>query len=494
MLGIVLYSRAEGIRQQDSSQRFCIPKPFPVRSAIIVANLPIVAIIGRPNTGKSRLFNRIIGERKAIVSDVPGTTRDHVASRVETETIDYLLLDTGGLGGGTVDTDFEDDVEAQTLLAIEHADVIVVVLNGKEDLTSADHTVAEVLRRSKRRHVPVIVAVNKLDNPAVVDEVLPQYYELGIGTDFVPLSAAHGMGIDALEEKIIEKLLELHFTKTTNSFGVRSADGQRSTDNAPPRIAVVGKPNVGKSSIINALMSEPQRATSPRIVSEIPGTTRDAVDTTIRFHDHDYIFVDTAGIKRKKEADPGVETLAYFRSIRAIAEADVTVLVLDGTGPITRQDKRIAQMALAEGKGLIITVNKADEMLPEARENAVTHVREDLLFCNFAPVILTSAQTRDGLLRLFELIEEVQRNRTRRIATKELHEWYRSTVRDQPMAELARGKHITQAEELPPTFVVFVKDPKRVKVAELRFLENRLRSTFAFEGTPVRWITKTSDN
>ncbi|TSC58301.1 MAG: ribosome associated GTP-binding protein, partial [Candidatus Peregrinibacteria bacterium Greene0416_62] len=231
-----------------------------------MSHLPLVAIVGRPNTGKSRLFNRIIGQRKAIVSDIPGTTRDQVASKVETDSVDYLLVDTGGMGGGTVDTDFEDDVEAQSKLAIEHADVIVLVLSGKDDLTSADHAVAKVLRTRKRRHVPVIVAVNKIDNPSKIDELLPQYYELGIGDPLIPVSAAHGSGFGMLEDAIAEELKKLHFTKGEGTPSIHpetiedeEALIQKQTA-AIPRIAVVGKPNVGKSSIVNALMSDPQRA------------------------------------------------------------------------------------------------------------------------------------------------------------------------------------------------------------------------------------------
>lgn len=443
-----------------------------------MASLPLVAIVGRPNTGKSTLFNRIIGKRVAIVSDIPGTTRDHICHRVDSESVDYLLIDTGGMGGGTEDTDFESDVEAQSRLAIEHADAIVLVLSGKDELTSADHAVAGVLRKRKRKHVPVIVALNKIDNPAKVDEILPAYYELGIGETMIPISAAHGSGFGALEDAIEEALMSLHFGKQPESIL------------GAPRIAVVGRPNVGKSSMINGLMSDPQRATSPRIVSDIPGTTRDAVDTVVRHKDHDFVFVDTAGIKRKKDMGRGVETLAYLRSMQAIAECDVAVLVLDGTGPITRQDKRIAQLAMQEGKGLIIAVNKSDGMMLEQKKNAIADVQQTMLFCRFASVILCSSKTREGLPKLFDLIETVERNRVRRIPTKDLHEWFSSVVRGQPMDELARSKHITQADGVPPTFVVFVKDPKRVKTSELKYLERRLRETFAFEGTSIRWITK----
>ncbi|OGJ67860.1 hypothetical protein A3B61_01330, partial [Candidatus Peribacteria bacterium RIFCSPLOWO2_01_FULL_53_10] len=367
--------------------------------------------------------------------------------------------------------------------------VIVFVLSGKDDLTSADHAVAKVLRTRKRKHVPVIVAVNKIDNPAKIDELLPQYYELGIGDPLIPVSAAHGSGFGMLEDAIVTELKKLHFAKAAVSLPTGQAGNEELAVEAP-RIAVVGKPNVGKSSIINGLMSDPQRATSPRIVSEIPGTTRDAGDTVIRHNEHDYIFVDTAGIKKKKEETPGLETLAYFRSIQAIGNADIVVLVLDGTEPITRQDKRIAQMCIEEGKGLILAVNKSDGMGLEQKKNTVNDVQLTLPFCRFASIILCSAKSRDGLLKLFDLIETVQRNRVRRIPTKDLRNWYSETVRGQPMDELARSKHITQADGLPPTFVVFVKDPKKVKVSELKFLERRLRSTFAFEGTTVRWITK----
>lgn len=444
-----------------------------------MAQLPTVAIIGRPNTGKSTLFNRLVGHRKAIVSPTPGTTRDHVAHRIEGELVDYLLLDTGGMGGGTDDAAFEDDVHAQSLLALEHADLIVFTVNSKEELTSSDFEIVELMRKKKRKHVPLILAVTKCDNMAVTDEKLPEYYQLGVGDHIVPLSAIHGNGMDDLEEKIEKQLLELHFKKA-----------EESEQSEIPRIAIVGKPNVGKSSIVNAFMSDAQRAASPILVSEIPGTTRDAIDTLIKYHGKEFVFIDTAGIRRSKQRAEGIENYAHLRSLQAMEDCDVCVLVIDANEPISKQDKRIVGFASDAGKGLIILANKIDTLTQDDRAAALAHIKAAFHFCSFAAILPCSAKTRSNLLELFDLIAVVQENRVRRIPTKALHAWYMDTVRKQPMDQLSRSKHLTQADGLPPTFVVFVKDPKQVRVSELKFLDKRLRSTFAFEGTPVRWITK----
>jgi GTPase len=443
-----------------------------------MATLPTVAIIGRPNTGKSTLFNRLIGQRKAIVSDIPGTTRDHVAHRVDHEELPYLLVDTGGIGGGTEDKELESDVLRQSLLALENADLIVLTINSKEDLTADDFEIVSQLRKRKRQHVPVLIALTKCDNVEAIDSLLPQYYELGMTEDIIPVSAVHRYGVDDLEDEIVTKLQELHFQK------------QSPTDHAVPRIAIIGKPNVGKSSIVNAFMSETQRQKSPLLVSDIPGTTRDSTDTIIRFNDQDYLFIDTAGIKRRSQTEKDIETFAYFRSTQALGECDICVLVLDATEPVSKQDKRIAGMAVEEGKGLIILLNKTDLLPKDELAERQKQLKMEFQFCRFAPVIPCSAATREGLLKLFDSIEMVQRNRTRRIPTNDLLRWYQQAAADQPMASLARSKFITQADELPPTFVLFVPDPKQVHVSQLRYLENQLRQTFAFDGTTVRWVTK----
>ena len=445
-----------------------------------MAKLPTVAIIGRPNTGKSTLFNRFVGRRQAIVSDTAGTTRDHVVQRIETPEMDYLLLDTGGIGGGSEDKDFERDVSMQSKIALESADLILFTVNGQEDLTASDFNVADLLRKSRRAHVPVILVVTKADNEKVIEQNLPAYYELGVGDDVIPVSAVHRTGIDELETKIIGELRKMHFEKV-----VEDADSER-----PPRVAIIGKPNVGKSSLVNAFMSDPQRALSSRIVSPIPGTTRDSSDSIIKFEGKEFIFVDTAGLRRKSKVDEDLEYLGNVKSIQAMEDSDVTVLVMEAKEIVSKQEKRIANMAIEAGKGLILLINKSDMLTAEERKEKELEVRGALGYCAFAPLLFVSATNRDNLLKIFPLIESVHRNRLRRIPTKELLRWHESAVVHVPNPTIARSKFVTQGKEVPPTFVLFVRNPKKVQTSELRYLERNLRETFAFEGTPIRWITK----
>ncbi len=443
-----------------------------------MAKIPTVAIVGRPNTGKSTLFNTLIGRRKAIVSDTPGTTRDQVAGIVEGQDLDYLLVDTGGMGGGTADKELEDDVHSQSVLALEHADIIVFTLNSREEMTKNDHEIVDILRKQKKKHVPVILVPTKCDDPELIDQILPEYFSLAVADDVIAVSSIHKTGVPELRKILEQKLLNLHFT--------RPQQPAEST----PRIAIIGRPNVGKSSLVNAFMSETQRGKSPLLVSDIPGTTRDAVDTVIKYHDTDYVFTDTAGIRRRKDTKTDIETYAYFRSIKEVEQCDITVLVLDATQPISRQDKRIAGMAVEEGKGLIVLVNKIDSVTTEEKQDRLHEIQLHLQYCKYAPIIPVSAKTKEGLLKIFDVIEKVQRSRVRRIAVKDLNDWYKRSVYGQPMSVLAKSKLITQAEEVPPTFVIFVKDPKKVQVSQLRFLDNSIRKVFDFEGTPIRWISK----
>ncbi len=445
-----------------------------------MARLPVVCIIGRPNTGKSTLFNALLGHRHAIVSETPGTTRDQVAVRVETTKLDFLLVDTAGIGGGSDDRELEDDVSKQSLLALAHSDLILLTLDSRAELTSSDRAVVDLLRKHRKRHVPVIIVATKVDNPVDEDTAFAAYHALGISDDIIATSGAHRRGTGELEERIVERLKDLHFEK-------HKAERE---EGRAPRIAIIGKPNVGKSSIVNALMSDPQRDVNARLVTPIPGTTRDTSDTIVRHQEKEYVLVDTAGLRRQSRVEEGIESFASMRSIRAVSDADLAILVLAADEPVSRQEKRIASLAIEEGKGLIIVLNKIDLLDAETKKEKRMEIAAMFPFARFAPVLLCSAQTREGLLHLFPSIDTVTTNRLRRIPTRELHRWFETIAARQPLGVTGTSKHITQADEIPPTFVLFVKRPKDVKVSQLRTLENSLRSTFAFEGTPVRWITK----
>lgn len=446
--------------------------------------LPTVAIIGRPNTGKSTLFNRMIGSRRAIVTDVPGTTRDLLSHRIDGDNVSYLLVDTGGIGA-TRDKDFEKDVAGQSLLAIENADVILFTVNGKEPLTKDDRTVAAILRKKRKRHVPVIVVVTKADTPGMEDAIIHDYHEVSIGERIMAISAPHLIGVDELSEAIEEELVKLHFGKETQDD---------ETEETIPRIAIVGRPNVGKSSIVNALMAPSLREINPILVSPIAGTTRDSIDTLVHYHDHPYMLVDTAGLRKRARANEDeLERYSVMRTMSAVEGSDVVVLVVDASTLVTQQDKKIAALASESGKGLIIIVNKIDLLKGEARKQRLQDIQTLLNFCRFATFIPCSALTGEGLTKLFDVVEAVQLSRVRRISTHQLQRWFQQVIHDQPVGQLATCKHITQAKDIPPTFVLFVRDPKRISISQLRFLENRFRETFGFDGTPIRWITKATE-
>ena len=452
-----------------------------------MAKLPLVAIIGRPNTGKSTLFNRLIGGRRAIVSDIPGTTRDHVSSRVEGDDVDYLLVDTGGMGGGTEDEDFEDNVHSQSLLALAHADLILFLVNSREELTAADYEVVDCLRKKRKKHVSVFLIITKCDNPETVDVVAPQFGSLAIAEKVIPISAFHGVGVDELENSIEESLLEMHFARSDDQ------DDERLS----PRVAVVGRPNVGKSSLVNALMSDPQRNSSPLLVSDVPGTTRDSTDTTIRANGKEYLFIDTAGLRRQTKVKEEIEAYSVLRTLRAIEEADVTILTLDATQEIAKQDKHIAGLAIERGSGLIICVNKIDLLDEESLEEKKLEVKQEFPFCRWAPVVYCCAKTRKKLPHLFEHIDSVHQNRARRITTSDLNRWYNDVLESHQGTILkggrVGGKYLTQVTTAPPAFTIFCKDPTKLRLSTLRYMENRLRETFAFEGTPVLWYKRGRD-
>ncbi len=459
--------------------------------------LPVVAVIGRPNTGKSTLFNSLVRRRVAIVSDVPGTTRDHIASKVEGKGTPYLLLDTGGMGGGTTDKDFEEDVHAQSLLALRHADLILFIVNGKEEITRSDRDIAQLLRRKTKKRIPVLLILNKCDNEDAAEEAGRRFHELGIGDEVLPISALNNLGTLEVRRAIDRRLQAFH-PETPTQAATTTVDANAESaleEPAVPRIAIVGKPNVGKSSLINALMSDAQREQSPRLVSDIPGTTRDTTDTVILHEKQEYLFVDTAGLKRHAiyrtaKDGRGIEGDTVLRTIQAIEDADIAVVVLNASEPISRQDKNIAGLAIEEGKGIILLLNKIDLLTREQRAEKVAEINREFPFCRFAPVIGVSATTRENIPKIFGVIRMAHRNRYRRLPTRELQHWIKDQLYGKPLGAVTTTKHVTQADEIPPTFVLFVRNPKQVKISQLRYLDNRLRETFDFSGTPVRWVTK----
>lgn len=457
--------------------------------------LPLVAIIGRPNTGKSTLFNRLVGRRVAIESPVPGTTRDHIARRVESADLDCLLVDTGGMGGGTRDKDFEKDVHAQSALALAAADLILFTVDGRSELTGSDHQIVRMLRNQRKRHVPVILVVTKCDTTKIAEEAEHAFHRLGIAAETVVTSAAHGVGIDELKDVISAKLQKSHFGNEgaeTRESRIAGDCNRRETiaHFLAPRIAIIGRPNVGKSSLVNALMSEPQRMISPKLVSDLPGTTRDATDTIILRNGQECVFVDTAGLRRKSRIEEDLEGLSALRAIRAIEDSDVCVLLIAANETVSNQDKKIAGAVIERGKGLIILINKIDLLKGEERAEKMLETQRAFSFCGYAPIVPASAKTRENLPKIFDLAMMVRRNLNLRIAPRELVAFLKDAIHGHPMSSLKSCKHIAQAKDPPPTFVLFVRNPKTVQVSQLRYIENRLRERFGLEGVPVRLATK----
>ena len=448
-----------------------------------MAKLPTVAIIGRPNTGKSTLFNRLINKRRSIESDIAGTTRDLISHRVDLDEMSYLLVDTGGIGA-TADKDFEDDVAEQSLLALEFADVIVFTVNAKEEITSDDRKVMDIIRKKRRRHVPVIVALTKADTPEKRDALILDFNEANIGEDFLTVSAPHLIGIARLNELIVKHLKALNFEKQPAETG-----------DSPPRIAIIGRPNVGKSSIVNALMSDGQREKSPVLVSPVAGTTRDSIDTEVTYHDKRYIIVDTAGLRKQaSRRDDEIERFSAMRTLTAVEGADIVILVLSANEKPTQQDKRIAAMAVESGKGMMVLLNKIDMLKGEKRADGIGYITDTLHFVTkFARVIPCSAVTREGLVKLFDMVEAVQMSRVRRIPTGQLNRWFEENVKGKPLGEISKTKYLTQADEIPPTFILFVRNPRAVAASQLRYLESQLRKTFGFDGTPIRFFMKPTE-
>ena len=434
---------------------------------------PVVAIVGRPNVGKSTLFNRIIGRNFAIVEDLPGVTRDRNYAEAEWDGKRFLLIDTGGFETETEDLMYLK-MREQTTIAIEEADIIIFLMDGQQGLLPSDIEVSHRLRASGK---PVIYAVNKVDG-ARHEELITDFYRLGIDT-FFPLSAQHGAGFSDLMDNLGSMLPE-----TTATPG----------DEEPariPRIAILGRPNVGKSSFVNSLIGEDRM-----IVSPTAGTTRDAVDSVYQYYGKKYILVDTAGIRSRGKVSQGVEKYSVMRAVKGLSRADVALVLIDAAEGITEQDERIAGLVNEEGKGLILILNKWDLLQDkeDAYKRFMADIQQRLKFADYAPVFTISAKTRQRITKVFDEIDLVVAESEKRVPTAELNRVFeRLTAAHEP--PLYRGRrvkyyYITQVGIKPPTFVVFVNYPDGVHFSYLRYIENNLRESFGFSGTPVRIFAK----
>lgn len=432
---------------------------------------PVVAIVGRPNVGKSTLFNALAGEKIAIVKDTPGVTRDRIYADVTWLDKEFTLIDTGGIEPDSRDV-ILSQMREQAQIAIDTADVILFMTDVKQGLVDADSKVADMLRRS---HKPVILAVNKVDNYQKMLPDVYEFYNLGIGEP-MPISAAEKIGLGDMLDRVLENFPE--------------GAGEEEEDERP-RIAIVGKPNVGKSSIINKLTGEDRV-----IVSDIAGTTRDAIDTNIVHNGREYVFIDTAGLRRKNKIKEDLERYSIIRTVTAVERADVVLIVIDAVEGVTEQDAKIAGIAHERGKGVIIVVNKWDAI--EKNDKTVKEyehqVRLILSFMPYAEIMYASAKTGQRLPKLFDMIDMVIENQTLRVATGVLNEIMTEAVAmQQPPSD--KGKrlklyYITQVSVKPPTFVIFVNDKELMHFSYTRYLENKIREAFGFKGTSLKFFIR----
>ncbi len=432
---------------------------------------PIVAIVGRPNVGKSTLFNALAGERISIVKDYPGVTRDRIYADVTWLNSQFTMIDTGG-----IEPDSKDQMlsymREQAQIAIDTADVIIFLVDVRQGLVDADSKVADMLRRSGK---PVVLVVNKVDSFEKLMPDVYEFYNLGIGEPF-PISSSGKLGFGEMLDEVVK-----YFTRGNMEEEVDER----------PRIAIVGKPNVGKSSIVNKLVGETRV-----IVSNIAGTTRDAIDTPIRRNGKEYILIDTAGLRRKSKIKEELERFSIIRTVSAVERADVVVLVIDAEEGVTEQDAKIAGIAHDRGKGIVIVVNKWDliEKNNKSVKEYTNDIKETLSFMPYAEILFVSAQTGQRLHKLFETIEVVIQNQNLRIATGVLNEiLMEATSLQQPPSD--KGKrlkiyYMTQVSVKPPTFVIFVNDKELMHFSYTRYLENKIREAFGFSGTSLKFIIR----
>ena len=432
---------------------------------------PIVAVVGRPNVGKSTLFNALAGQNISIVKDTPGITRDRIYADVTWLDKAFTLIDTGGIEPESKDI-ILSQMRAQAEIAIETADVIIFLVDVKQGLVDADSKVADMLRRSRK---PVVLVVNKVDSFDKYMSDVYEFYNLGIGEPY-PVSAANKMGLGDMLDQVASYF--------------KDGDTEEEEDDRP-RVAIVGKPNVGKSSLINKLLGE-----NRLIVSDIAGTTRDAVDTEITYKGKEYVFIDTAGLRRKNKVKEELERFMIIRTVSAVERAEVVVLVIDAVEGVTEQDAKIAGIAHDRGKAVIIAVNKWDAVEKDDKTiyRFTEKVRNTLSYMPYAEILFVSAQTGQRLPKLFETIDMVSENHAMRVATGILNEIMAEAVMmQQPPAD--KGKrlklyYITQVSVKPPTFVIFVNDKELMHFSYTRYMENQIRETFGFRGTPLRFIIR----
>jgi len=443
---------------------------------------PIVALVGRPNVGKSTLFNRLVGQRKAIVEDLAGTTRDRLYGNADWGGRDFIVVDTGGLDlnpappkheqagfqAGAASRLFLQEIRSQAEIAMSEAEVIVLLVDGDAGITAADEDVAELLRRTDK---PVVLGVNKADNKKRREEAV-EFYALGLDNDPIPISALHGTGTGDLLDAIVE------------SFPMAEEEEE---DDDSIKVAILGRPNVGKSSLVNKLLGEDRV-----IVSNVPGTTRDAIDTRIEYEGQEVVLIDTAGIRRRGKIEPGVEKHSFLRTIKAVGRADVCLLLLDAGELVTAQDAHIASYILEESKSVVVVVNKWDTIEKDTYtiNEYSKKVRDALKFMNYVPVMFISAKTGQRVNKVLSTALEVYDTSLQRIPTSEINRLLRDAVAAHPPKGTHRHRlkflYATQAGVNPPTFVFFVNDSSLVHFTYQRYLENKIRERYEFVGTPLR--------
>lgn len=432
---------------------------------------PIVAIVGRPNVGKSTLFNAIAGARISIVEDTPGVTRDRIYADAEWLSYHFTLIDTGGIEPESRDAIFSQ-MREQAQIAIDMADVIIFLVDLQSGVQDADAGVADILRRSNK---PVVLTVNKVDKPVQQQPYVYEFYNLGIG-DPVPVSAMNKMGLGDLLDEVVK-----HFP----------AEDSSEEDDDIVKVAIIGKPNVGKSSIVNRLIGE-----NRVIVSDVAGTTRDAIDTRVRHNGKDYIFIDTAGIRRKSRIEGSLEHYMILRAVGAVERADIAVLVVSAEEGVTEQDAKIAGIAHDRGKAVIIAVNKWDAIVKDSNtmKEFTNRIRATLSFIPYAEIIYLSAKTGQRMNNLYDEVDMVSNSQNMRIQTGVLNEILtEAAIMQQPPSDKGKMLKIfygTQAGVKPPTFVLFVNYRYLMHFSYLRYLENQLRQTFGFVGTPIKFIVR----